>query len=626
MADGKKKAAKSQSKKKVRIDSKPQQFPSIWAHPVILIALMIFAAALYFMTFGYGFILDDQVFYSKNDYVKEGIAGIGKIFSEEAMAGYFGEQKNLITGARYRPLSMVTFALEHQLFGLNPGLSHVINALLYGLTGVLLFYVAALFWPGDNKKIWYLKIGFWAALLFIAHPIHTEVVANIKGRDEIMALLFALLTLIKAFKARKLIDYLWVGILFYLALLSKENSITFLAVIPAAIYVFRQNIISRKEWLRLTVALGVATVAYLLQRYAVIGYFLSSGVEITELLNNPFVDMNGSEKYATIFFTLAKYLQLLVWPNPLSHDYYPYAIATRDWTDIISIISLVVHIGLAVFALIKLRGRNVLAYFVFVYLATLSIVSNIPFTVGTTMNERFLYMSSVAFTLLVPYLILQRLSAKSGLWSKVGMGMLILVVAIFTILTTLRIPDWSSPIALNRSAVEAYPNSARSNLFMGTALFNQSQEENEYNSRMTLLLESREFINKSLEIHPIYGNGLKMKAGVAAQIYHLDKNIGPLFDVFKEVILVRPGTRYVHEYLDYLTNLGNVNPQLIDFYFDVGYQVLGQRRGEHQWAAKFLDYAYQIDPTNSRVLNALAVTYDNLGQPNRANQYRAQMR
>ncbi len=602
-----------------------QQFPKIWSMPIYLAGFMLFALGLYFMTFNYGFILDDQVFYSKNNYVKEGISGIGKIFNTEAMAGYFGEQKDLITGARYRPLSMVTFALEHQFFGLKPGLSHVINAILYGLTGILLFYVSRLFWPKDDERPWYLKVGFWAALIFLAHPIHTEVVANIKGRDEIMALLFSLWTLIVAFKARKNLDYVWVALLFYLALLSKENALTFLAVIPASLYVFRKFHISRDQWIKLFTALIVAIVIYLIQRRMVIGYFLSSGKEITELLNNPFVDMNGSEKYATIFYTLLKYIQLLVWPHPLSHDYYPYAISTKNWSNLASIFALLLYMVMAVFVALKLKGRNRIAYFIFVFIATLSIVSNIPFTVGTTMNERFIYMSSIAFVWLVPYLFILGIKSNRKLWQKIGLILMTIMVVGFSFLTIRRIPVWENSIALNRSAVSAYPNSARSNLFMGTALFKEADATADFEEKRKLFEESRAFVEKSLQIHPIYGNGLKMKAGIAAKLYQMDNDMDKLFHTFTEVVRVKPGTLYVHQYIEYMIKSGRSKEALIDKLYELGYIEFAQNQGRYPWAEKFLKYAYQVDPNNRRVLSALVSVYENLNMKKEANDMRARL-
>ncbi len=621
-------SAKQVRIKKSKSPSRPigsQSFPRMFGEPIIGGGLIMFALALYFMTFNYGFILDDQVFYSKNKYVTEGFSGIGKLMTQEAMAGYFGEQKDLVTGGRYRPLSMISFAIEYALFELKPGLSHAINAFLYGISAFFLFYICKLFWPNDEERRWYLKIGFWAALLFIAHPIHTEVVANIKGRDEIMALLFALWTLIVAFKAKKTLDYILVGILFYLALLSKENALTFMAVIPLSIYVFRKYKIENREWVQLFTALILAAMLYLIQRYMAINYFLSSGKEITELLNNPFVDMNGSQKFATIFYTLLKYIQLLIWPHPLSHDYYPYAIATRDWSSVTSILSLLLYLAAGLFAVTKIFKRNVFAYFVLVFLATISIVSNIPFTVGTTMNERFIYMSSIAFVLFIPYVLTRKIRLTNSNSNVLAIALMTIMVGAFSFLTLRRIPVWSNSLALNRSAVEAYPNSARSNLFLGTALFNEAEAATDFEERKKLYKESASYISKSLDIHPIYGNALKMKAGVAAKLYSMDRNADRMFDVFTEVLLVKPGTRYVHDYIEYMINRGGDQRELVNYMYQLGFEEFGQRQGQYRWAEKFLQYGYRADPTNKTILRALAMTYDNLGMTSQADDFRSQL-
>ena len=60
----------------------------------------------------------------------------------------------------------------------------MINAGLYGLTGLVIGILLQK-WLA-NQTITAFLIG----LVFIAHPLHTEIVANIKGRDEILSFLF----------------------------------------------------------------------------------------------------------------------------------------------------------------------------------------------------------------------------------------------------------------------------------------------------------------------------------------------------------------------------------------------------------------------------------------------------
>ena len=86
------------------------------------------------------------------------------------------------------------FAVEWQLAPEKPELSHWINVLLFALTCFVLFNTLSLYLQKG------FLIPFIAALLFAAHPLHTEVVANIKSRDEILSLLFVLLTAICVYK------------------------------------------------------------------------------------------------------------------------------------------------------------------------------------------------------------------------------------------------------------------------------------------------------------------------------------------------------------------------------------------------------------------------------------------
>ena len=126
-----------------------------------------------------------------NDFTKKGVAGIGDIMRYDTFRGFFkveGKDK-LVSGGRYRPFTLVMFATGISLWGETPMINHLINILLYAGIGVMLYWwLMALL--GNRKSYgygWFIALA--TALLFVAHPVHTECVANIKGRDEIVALL-----------------------------------------------------------------------------------------------------------------------------------------------------------------------------------------------------------------------------------------------------------------------------------------------------------------------------------------------------------------------------------------------------------------------------------------------------
>ena len=213
----------------------------IYVYLCIVFACFIF----YGNTLKLNYAFDDMIVITGNQFTKAGFSGIPDIFTTDLFTGFRGKDKNMVAGGRYRPLSIVTFAVEYQFFGANPMVSHLINIILLFLTGILLYRVFLQLLvlkgiPPDPRK-WYISVPFLATLFFIGHPVHTEAVANIKGRDEILSLLLVLvaLKLILDYLAKnKLQNIVLAGTSFFLALLSKENAITFLVIIPMTIWFF----------------------------------------------------------------------------------------------------------------------------------------------------------------------------------------------------------------------------------------------------------------------------------------------------------------------------------------------------------------------------------------------------
>ncbi|MEI7670233.1 MAG: tetratricopeptide repeat protein, partial [Pseudomonadota bacterium] len=214
-------------------------FPLKPMHCYGVIAALTFL--LYVNSLWNDYTLDDSIVIKENMFTQKGFAGIKDILTSDVFVGFFKTEKNLVAGGRYRPLSVVTFAIEHQLFGDNASISHLINLLLYALTGIAIFlFLTRLFSQSKfNFSNW---LPLISALLFIAHPLHTEAVTNIKGRDEIMTLLFSVLAanyFLKYYDSQKKISLLIASVCFFAALLSKENAITWIAIFPLLFYFFR---------------------------------------------------------------------------------------------------------------------------------------------------------------------------------------------------------------------------------------------------------------------------------------------------------------------------------------------------------------------------------------------------
>src|SRR6185295_7769567 len=113
---------------------------------------------LYLNTVKHEYVLDDVGAITGNEYVTQGISGIPKILS----VGMW-HFVNLNLGY-YRPLSMITFAIENEFFPGNPHVSHLGNVILYATTGFFLCLLLVKIF-GNFHAIY----SFIVTLLFMAH-------------------------------------------------------------------------------------------------------------------------------------------------------------------------------------------------------------------------------------------------------------------------------------------------------------------------------------------------------------------------------------------------------------------------------------------------------------------------
>ena len=240
---------KSKQDNTTRINSKPIQADSFWRfisgfHAELF--LVVISTLIYIQTVSYEYTMDDAIVITDNMFTDQGLKGIPGIFEFDTFYGYFKEAGNaqLVSGGRYRPFTLAMFAVEKSLFGSNPFFGHLINVLLFAFTNIFLFRILKKLFSLKLTQRNGLSIAFISVLLFATHPIHSEVVANIKGRDEIMSLFGCLLALwfgLKWVDSGK-IGFLILGLLSYFAaLLSKENAVSLLVIFPAALYVFKEK-------------------------------------------------------------------------------------------------------------------------------------------------------------------------------------------------------------------------------------------------------------------------------------------------------------------------------------------------------------------------------------------------
>ncbi|MBK9525757.1 MAG: hypothetical protein IPO39_13735 [Bacteroidetes bacterium] len=210
-----------------------------------LIVLLLLAFGLNFNTLFHEYALDDAVVLTGNTLVQKGVAGIPEILSHELFYG-LEKQESDLSGGRYRPFALIVFALEVQFFGINPFVSHLINVLLFVFLIALLFRLLQKYIFRELNP----NLAFLTCLLFVVHPIHTEVIANVKSRDELIAFILLLLSafsILRYLKNRKLLSLLPAAFCFFISLLTRESAIPFIGIVPLTAYFFYNQSIKKSS-------------------------------------------------------------------------------------------------------------------------------------------------------------------------------------------------------------------------------------------------------------------------------------------------------------------------------------------------------------------------------------------
>ncbi len=422
---------------------------------VQLLILLFIALALNINTLFNEYAVDDAIVLTDNTFVEKGLKGIPEIFSQDYLKGLNGLDAKELSGGRYRPLGLSIFALEHQFFGENPMVSHLINILLFVLLIALLYKLLHhyVFRNQDNN------LAFITCLLFVVHPIHTEVIANVKSRDELIAFILLIVSLIALIKhsEKRTTGFLFIGLLcFFLALLTKESSVAFVGVFPLILYFFYFH--SIKKSLLLAIPLLLVFIAYLTLRFLVIGFSISSSDNI---LNMPFLFATASEAFATKIFILIKYIGLLMFPYPLSSDYSYNQIPYIEIYSFSFILSLLTILGLIAFAIYTFRKRSLFSFCILYFFATIFLVTNLVVDIGAPLAERLLFQPSLAFCILLAALFIKvkisfRLIANATLFS---------ILLLFSVKTIRRNAEWKNNETLYFADLTSAPNSLRINSY-----------------------------------------------------------------------------------------------------------------------------------------------------------------
>jgi tetratricopeptide (TPR) repeat protein len=398
-----------------------------------------------------------------NTFAQQGLAALPQVVSHSL---YFGAVP--LNGGLYRPLAGAYYLVIGALGGLHHApVYHFFQLLLYGLNA------AVVFWFFGRLRPLAFVLQVLATLLFIVHPIHTEVVCNIKSADEMLCLLFFLASagawLTYADTAVSWWGYVSVAA-YALAVCSKETAVPMLVALPALWYFFRRRPIGPSliaAW-----PFAVVALAYLAVRQAVLA--AEPPTPIVTVLNNALLSTNDrTVQLASAITYLGRYALMLVWPWPLSFDYSYGALPLNSLGDWQVWLAAALCLGLLALGVLGFRGRRLGSFAVLWCGASIVLVSNVFFFVSTNFGERLLYLPSVmacygaaAALLRLGGLAEDRTFARLAR-SPFVVGPVVAIVFAAALAVTRRAQEWRDQLTLFSADVQTYPHSARLNDFAG---------------------------------------------------------------------------------------------------------------------------------------------------------------
>ena len=415
----------------------------------------LLCVVLYANTLQNKYALDDWfVTTSKQEQVSKGIAGIPEIFTT-----------NFITwqnySVDYRPLVKATYAIEYQFFGENPTVSHFVNLLFYAISCLLLLNLVFNVFP--NEKTWVL---FFSVLLFVAHPVHTEVVASLKGRDELLSFLFLILAFRQVLfwaKAEKLIHLFYAATFLYLSFISKGSCLPWIGVIAFVLLFVKKKPLIKVVGVS-ALMLGVAVV-----HFSIIGLLLDNVGRTHIFIETPFFFLeDSSSKWPSVISAAGHYLKLLVAPFPLCSYYGFNQMPVTTWADWRVYLTIILFIGLIIASLRGVVKPTLFSIGAIILLLDIFPFLNVVYPYTGIVGERVLYGGTIGFTLMftsgISILLPSKKSETMGGWfpqNKLILATLMGLIAASSVSTINRNSDWKNHLTLFAADSENCDQSAK---------------------------------------------------------------------------------------------------------------------------------------------------------------------
>ncbi len=485
-----------------------------------------------------------QPYTPNNNLIKDGFKSIPKIW----LSRYAHDSESSFD---YRPVVTTSFAIEYAIFGQAPFISHLINILLYFAVIILLFDVLNILFENHKDKT---TISFITTLLFLIHPLHTEVVDSLKCRDELFATLFSFIALLYSFSfisKPNLKDGFLITLFLFLAFFSKLSAVLLMTSIPLMLAFYRKP--QYKKTILIT--LGLFILYHLFQRFM----NLMPEEELKRVFyhfENPLFTENFSftDKLFIGIKTFGFYLQMFLFPYPLR---FYYGANMFDFSNSINgyFIITIFFVLLCSFYYWKTKNKDFLFSFLLLGLLMFPFL-NIFTPVAGILGERLMFIPSIAFCLLIVIVIKPLFknfiyTSPTQFISK-PLSYLSIVILITMIYTINRNTNWHNKLTLFESDIPHLTKSSKANSLIANEYFEMIRSQNFKENPQILIQKCIQYYSQAVTNDSSFFSAYN-NAGVVYYSYLKDyKRAKKLFSL---------AIRYKPLYAQAYENLGNCYKQ-----------------------------------------------------------------
>ena len=366
------------------------------------------------------------------------------------------------TSGQYRPLTVLSFAIDWSLSNGSTTWFHLVNVMLHG-TATALFVLVVSAWLSPLGAL-------IAGLVFAVHPVHVEAVANVVGRAEVLVAAGVFACVLAARQYRRTSDRRTQATWFALALLLlltsllvKEHAVITVAVIlldhildPAG---------NRRQSLTLYIGLVAVTLGWFYLWHSIAGQYVSVSVAAT-IRGLSFFDRLGTMLVAQLHV-----VRLLVWPMELSADYNPQIIPRLEHWSWLSTVGLLTSSAMLTLAVALRRRVPAITFGIGLAAVSYAPTSNLLFPSGVILSERNLYLAVAAPCVVLGWLAM-RLSERTRstfrqrarpVLTAVVLGLLV----VYSGRTVSRVPFWKDGETVLLMDFVQHPENYRARLRVG---------------------------------------------------------------------------------------------------------------------------------------------------------------